>query len=172
MTPHSAKGLEFPIVFLIGMEEGVSHIAVSIMDEEEMEEEKKIGVCWDYSRAENELYITNAEMRTLYGRTDMNPVSRFISEIPEELLESENPKRQLKKRTAFGEKRPPVTRSQANAAAQLNWKVGDKVMHKKWGTGTVVAVKGSGDSTELDIAFPSPTGIKRLLAQSAPIEKA
>lgn len=171
MTLHSAKGLEFPIVFLIGMEEGVFPHSRSIMDEEEMEEERRLAYV-GITRAENELYITNAEMRTLYGRTNMNPVSRFISEIPEELLESENPKRQVKKPAAFGEKSRPVTRPQVNAAAQLNWKVGDKVMHKKWGTGTVVAVKGSGDSTELDIAFPSPTGIKRLLAQFAPIEKA
>lgn len=103
----------------------------------------------------------------------MNPVSRFISEIPEDLLESESKERQARKPAPFGQKtRPPVTRPQTNAAAQLNWKVGDKAAHKKWGTGTVVAVKGSGDSTELDIAFPSPVGIKRLLAQFAPIEKA
>ncbi|OES45304.1 DNA helicase PcrA [Domibacillus iocasae] len=171
MTLHSAKGLEFPVVFLIGMEEGVFPHSRSLMDEEEMEEERRLAYV-GITRAENELYITNAEMRTLYGRTNMNPVSRFISEIPEDLLESENPKQQSRKQMPFGQKtRPAVTRTQNNAAAQLNWRVGDKAAHKKWGTGTVVAVKGSGDSTELDIAFPSPTGIKRLLAQFAPIEK-
>ncbi|OKL36113.1 DNA helicase PcrA [Domibacillus mangrovi] len=171
MTLHSAKGLEFPIVFLIGMEEGVFPHSRSIMEEEEMEEERRLAYV-GITRAENELYMTNAEMRTLYGRTNMNPVSRFISEISEELLESENPKRQAKKPASFGQKSRPVMRPQPNEAAQLNWKVGDKAMHKKWGIGTVVSVKGSGDSTELDIAFPSPTGIKRLLAQFAPIEKA
>lgn len=171
MTLHSAKGLEFPVVFLIGMEEGVFPHSRSLMDDDEMEEERRLAYV-GITRAENELYITNAEMRTLYGKTNMNPVSRFISEIPEDLLESENPKRQPRKAMPFGQKtRPAVTRPQASAAAGLNWTVGDKAAHKKWGTGTVVAVKGSGDSTELDIAFPSPTGIKRLLAQFAPIEK-
>ncbi|WP_046175755.1 DNA helicase PcrA [Domibacillus indicus] len=172
MTLHSAKGLEFPIVFLIGMEEGVFPHSRSLMDDEEMEEERRLAYV-GITRAENELFITNAEMRTLYGRTNMNPVSRFISEIPEDLLEAENPKRQPRKQMPFGQKtRPAVTRPQTNTSAGLNWTVGDKASHKKWGTGTVVAVKGSGDSTELDIAFPSPTGIKRLLAQFAPIEKA
>lgn len=171
MTLHSAKGLEFPVVFLIGMEEGVFPHSRSLMDDEEMEEERRLAYV-GITRAENELYITNAEMRTLYGKTNMNPVSRFISEIPEDLLESENPKRQPRKAMPFGQKaRPAVTRPQTSAASGLNWTVGDKAAHKKWGTGTVVAVKGSGDSTELDIAFPSPTGIKRLLAQFAPIEK-
>lgn len=171
MTLHSAKGLEFPVVFLIGMEEGVFPHSRSLMDDEEMEEERRLAYV-GITRAENELYITNAEMRTLYGKTNMNPVSRFISEIPEDLLESENPKRQPRKAMPFGQKtRAAVTRPQTSAAAGLNWTVGDKAAHKKWGTGTVVAVKGSGDSTELDIAFPSPTGIKRLLAQFAPIEK-
>ncbi|WP_050181926.1 DNA helicase PcrA [Domibacillus robiginosus] len=171
MTLHSAKGLEFPVVFLIGLEEGVFPHSRSLMDDEEMEEERRLAYV-GITRAENELYITNAEMRTLYGKTNMNPVSRFISEIPEDLLESENPKRQPRKAMPFGQKtRPAVMRPQTSAAAGLNWTVGDKAAHKKWGTGTVVAVKGSGDSTELDIAFPSPTGIKRLLAQFAPIEK-
>ncbi|WP_309090148.1 DNA helicase PcrA [Domibacillus sp.] len=171
MTLHSAKGLEFPVVFLIGMEEGVFPHSRSLMDDEEMEEERRLAYV-GITRAEEELYMTNAEMRTLYGKTNMNPVSRFISEIPEDLLESENLKRQPRKAMPFGQKtRPAVTRPQTSAAAGLEWRVGDKAAHKKWGTGTVVAVKGNGDSTELDIAFPSPTGIKRLLAQFAPIEK-
>ncbi|MEM1503541.1 DNA helicase PcrA [Domibacillus sp. 8LH] len=171
MTLHSAKGLEFPVVFLIGLEEGVFPHSRSLMDDEEMEEERRLAYV-GITRAEEELYMTNAEMRTLYGKTNMNPVSRFISEIPEDLLESENPKRQPRKAMPFGQKtRPAVTRPQTSVAAGLEWRVGDKAAHKKWGTGTVVAVKGSGDSTELDIAFPSPTGIKRLLAQFAPIEK-
>lgn len=171
MTLHSAKGLEFPVVFLIGLEEGVFPHSRSLMDDEEMEEERRLAYV-GITRAEEELYMTNAEMRTLYGKTNMNPVSRFISEIPEDLLDSENPKRQPRKAMPFGQKtRPAVTRPQTSAAAGLEWRVGDKAAHKKWGTGTVVAVKGNGDSTELDIAFPSPTGIKRLLAQFAPIEK-
>ncbi len=127
------------------------------------------------TRAEEELYLTNAQMRTLYGRTNMNPVSRFISEIPEDLIDEVSADRKVN--TPFGLKkqpaRRPVVRPQANTASgTADWKVGDKAAHKKWGTGTVVSVKGSGDSVELDIAFPSPVGIKRLLAKFAPIEKA
>ena len=87
MTLHSAKGLEFPVVFLIGMEEGVFPHSRSLMEEGEMEEERRLAYV-GITRAEEELYITNAKMRTLYGRTNMNAVSRFIGEIPEGLLEN------------------------------------------------------------------------------------
>ena len=86
MTLHSAKGLEFPVVFLLGLEEGVFPHSRSLMDDEEMEEESRLAYV-GITRAEQELFLTNAQMRTLFGRTNMNPVSRFISEIPEELLE-------------------------------------------------------------------------------------
>ena len=86
MTLHSAKGLEYPVVFLLGLEEGIFPHSRSLMDEEEMEEERRLAYV-GITRAEQELFITNAQMRTLYGRTNMNPVSRFISEIPSELLE-------------------------------------------------------------------------------------
>ena len=85
MTLHSAKGLEFPVVFLLGLEEGVFPHSRSLMDEEEMEEERRLAYV-GITRAEKELFLTNAQMRTLYGRTSMNPVSRFIREIPEELI--------------------------------------------------------------------------------------
>ncbi|OCA82929.1 DNA helicase PcrA [Pseudobacillus wudalianchiensis] len=174
MTLHSAKGLEFPVVFLMGMEEGVFPHSRSLMDENEMEEERRLAYV-GITRAEEELYLTNAQMRTLYGRTNMNPVSRFISEIPADLIDDLAASKKVN--TSFGLKtqpaRRPVTRPQIKTASiESDWKVGDKATHKKWGTGTVVSVKGSGESIELDIAFPSPIGIKRLLAAFAPIEKA
>ncbi|MGV3464030.1 MAG: DNA helicase PcrA, partial [Heyndrickxia sp.] len=86
MTLHSAKGLEFPVVFLIGLEEGVFPHSRSLMEEAEMEEERRLAYV-GITRAEQDLYVTNAAMRTLFGRTNMNPVSRFINEIPEDLLE-------------------------------------------------------------------------------------
>ena len=96
MTLHSAKGLEFPVVFLLGLEEGVFPHSRSLMDEEEMEEERRLAYV-GITRAEQELFLTNAQMRTLYGRTNMNPASRFISEIPEELLEDLKPAPQGRK---------------------------------------------------------------------------
>lgn len=180
MTLHSAKGLEFPVVFLIGMEEGVFPHSRSLMEEAEMEEERRLAYV-GITRAEEELFITNAQMRTLFGRTNMNPESRFIKEIPAELVEDAAPK---PKRTApvsggrpaarpMMPQRGAVTRPVAASSGgeDISWKVGDKAQHGKWGTGTVVSVKGAGEGLELDIAFPSPTGIKRLLAKFAPIQK-
>ncbi|MFN2747937.1 MULTISPECIES: DNA helicase PcrA [Bacillus] len=177
MTLHAAKGLEFPVVFLMGLEEGVFPHSRSLMEEAEMEEERRLAYV-GITRAEEELYLTNAKMRTLFGRTNMNPESRFIAEIPEELLDNLNEKKKdLKSPFARRpERRGPVKRPAAASYSKtggdgVNWAVGDKASHKKWGVGTVVSVKGSGESTELDIAFPSPIGVKRLLAAFAPIEK-
>ena len=176
MTLHSAKGLEFPVVFLIGLEEGVFPHSRSLM-----EEERRLAYV-GITRAEEELYITNAQMRTLFGRTSMNPPSRFIKEIPADLLEGVEPAQRAN--SPFGQstlgsafsrqpQRRAVIRPATNATGgdEFAWKVGDKAVHGKWGTGTVVSVKGEGDGIELDIAFPKPTGIKRLLAKFAPITK-
>ncbi len=183
MTLHSAKGLEFPVVFLLGLEEGVFPHSRSLMDDQEMEEERRLAYV-GITRAEQELFLTNAQMRTLYGRTNMNPVSRFIREIPADLLEDLKPAPQgrksvgttsrpattgTRKTTAsFGR---PVSMPTATGGDEFGWSVGNKASHKKWGIGTVVSVKGEGEGKELDIAFPSPIGIKRLLAKFAPIEK-
>lgn len=180
MTLHSAKGLEFPVVFLMGLEEGVFPHSRSLMEEAEMEEERRLAYV-GITRAEEELYISNAQMRTLYGRTSMNPVSRFIAEIPEDLLEDLGAQRKQQMRTPFSSSSSPSRQperrvfskplAQSTGGDEIGWKVGDKAEHKKWGIGTVVSVKGEGESKELDIAFPSPTGIKRLLAKFAPITK-
>jgi DNA helicase II / ATP-dependent DNA helicase PcrA len=195
MTLHSAKGLEFPVVFLIGLEEGVFPHSRSLMDESEMEEERRLAYV-GITRAEKSLFITNAQMRTLFGRTNMNPASRFIAEIPEDLIEGVELERRMNtpfgsggrtfggSNSSFGQAkssfstpatpRKPVMRpvSAASGGDEIGWKVGDKAEHGKWGIGTVVSVKGQGEGTELDIAFPSPAGIKRLLAKFAPIKKA
>lgn len=194
MTLHSAKGLEFPVVFLIGMEEGVFPHSRSLMEEVEMEEERRLAYV-GITRAEQTLFLTNAQMRTLFGRTSMNMPSRFIKEIPEELIEGVETEKRMN--TPFGSRGASTSRSgntygstgggsfgtpaarkmvmRPTAAStggdELGWKVGDKAEHGKWGIGTVVSVKGQGEGTELDIAFPSPTGIKRLLAKFAPIKK-
>ncbi|MBN6889977.1 ATP-dependent DNA helicase UvrD/PcrA [Cytobacillus horneckiae] len=180
MTLHSAKGLEFPIVFLMGMEEGVFPHSRSLMEEAEMEEERRLAYV-GITRAEKELYITNAQMRTLFGRTNMNPPSRFIKEIPEDLIEGVEPASSGRGNSPFGSpshsrmqnRRKAVVRPsiESTGGDDVSWAVGDKAVHGKWGTGTVVSVKGSGEGTELDIAFPKPVGIKRLLAKFAPITK-
>ncbi|WP_017754512.1 DNA helicase PcrA [Calidifontibacillus oryziterrae] len=180
MTLHSAKGLEFPVVFLIGLEEGIFPHSRSLMDEEEMEEERRLAYV-GITRAENQLFLTNARLRTLYGRTNVNQVSRFINEIPEELLENlaETTKQVFTRGnpSPFGQLRSEVQQSivrplaNNTGGATIGWRVGDKVEHKKWGIGTVVSVKGENEDKELDIAFPQPVGIKRLLAKFAPITK-
>ncbi|SET39324.1 ATP-dependent DNA helicase PcrA [Oceanobacillus limi] len=185
MTLHAAKGLEFPVVFLIGMEENVFPHSRSMMDDEEMEEERRLAYV-GITRAEKQLYLTHAKMRTLFGKTNMNPISRFINEIPEELVEGmEQAKQSMFGATPFGQpirqaqtpsqpapkKRKAERMQQTSGAENEMWKPGDKASHKKWGVGTVVKVQGEGEALELDVAFPAPTGVKRLLAKFAPITK-
>ena len=179
MTLHAAKGLEFPVVFLIGLEEGVFPLSRALMEESELEEERRLAYV-GITRAEEALYLTNAFSRTLYGRTQYNRPSRFVEEIDQELLEIEGmrptPKKTpvFAKKTAYSYKQPEtavVSSKSATGGEKNSWKPGDKVKHKKWGIGTVVRVSGTSKDLELDVAFPSQ-GVKRLLAAFAPIEKA
>ncbi|MBW4081576.1 DNA helicase PcrA [Paenibacillus sp. S150] len=222
MTMHSAKGLEFPTVFIIGMEEGVFPHSRAFQDYDELEEERRLAYV-GITRAEKQLFLSCARMRTLFGRTAANPPSRFLEEIPEELKEdaggaSDRFRRGAKVGGAYdgrgfggggrgnfgsrsgaagnapagggsagfggstasaaaGTGRVTVTTGGAQrapgagTAAPADFKAGDKVSHGKWGIGTIVSVKGSGNDTELQIAFPAPVGVKRLLAGFAPITK-
>lgn len=179
MTLHAAKGLEFPVVFLIGLEEGVFPLSRALMEESELEEERRLAYV-GITRAEEALYLTNAFSRTLYGRTQYNRPSRFVEEIDQELLEIEGmrptPKKTpvFAKKTAYSYKQPEtavVPSKSATGGENNSWKPGDKVKHKKWGLGTVVRVSGTSKDLELDVAFPSQ-GVKRLLTAFAPIEKA
>ena len=179
MTLHAAKGLEFPVVFLIGLEEGVFPLSRALMEESELEEERRLAYV-GITRAEEALYLTNAFSRTLYGRTQYNRPSRFVEEIDQELLEIEGMRPTPKetpvfaKKTAYSYKQPEtavVSSKSATGGEKNSWKPGDKVKHKKWGLGTVVRVSGTSKDLELDVAFPSQ-GVKRLLAAFAPIEKA
>jgi len=176
MTMHSAKGLEFSIVFIMGMEESLfPHIrAIKSDDDHEMEEERRI--CYvAITRAEELLYITNATTRMLFGRSQSNMPSRFLKEIPEDLLESHTgsqrqsilqPKAKPHQKRGFSKR----TTSSEKQVVSSDWKVGDKVIHKAWGEGMVSNVNAKNGSLELDIIFKSE-GPKRLLAQFAPIEK-
>ena len=179
MTLHAAKGLEFPVVFLIGLEEGVFPLSRALMEESELEEERRLAYV-GITRAEEALYLTNAFSRTLYGRTQYNRPSRFVEEIDQELLEVQGMRPTPKQtspftsRTAKPAYKQPVTTvvssKTATGGESNSWKAGAKVNHKKWGIGTVVRVNGTAKDLELDVAFPSQ-GVKRLLAAFAPIEK-
>lgn len=174
MTMHAAKGLEFPVVFIIGLEENIFPHARSLDDDDEMEEERRL-MYVGTTRAEERLYLSCAGSRTIFGRSQYNRPSRFLDEIPEELIEyvSKAPQRATfdRYRTQPTITKPSYSAKKVRTAPSTNWQVGNKASHKKWGVGTVVSVRGEGDDTELDIAFPGE-GIKRLLAKFAPIEKA
>nr|WP_187327420.1 DNA helicase PcrA [Liquorilactobacillus capillatus] len=183
MTLHAAKGLEFPVVFLMGLEEGLFPLSRSMMDESELEEERRLAYV-GITRAEKALYLTNALSRMLYGRRQTNPASRFISEIEPELIQADNhkvantapgKKNNATKQTAIRQHiyRQPAGTVEVNrgtGADKKTWQIGDKVTHKAWGNGTVVKTSGQGEDLELDIAFDGK-GIKRLLAAFAPITK-
>lgn len=169
MTLHSAKGLEFPVVFIVGMEQNVFPHSRSLEDNEEMEEERRLAYV-GMTRAEEELYLTNAQMRTLYGYTNTNPVSCFIEEIPEACLEVIGEEKDVADKPRNVPRSPRRITPTRSGAEQVDWKVGDKVAHRKWGEGTVVSIKND-SSVQLDIAFGAGVGVKRLLAELAPIEK-
>jgi len=185
MTLHAAKGLEFPVVFLIGMEEGIFPLSRSLMDEDLLEEERRLAYV-GITRAKEKLFLTNAFSRLLYGRTQVNDASRFISEISPELLDSQSAgsvnsssyqrampfdrKTQMAKATTFQSTPVIKTVSGTTGGDNTSWSAGDKVSHKKWGIGTVVAVTGNTNDQELKVAFPSE-GVKQLLAAFAPITK-
>ncbi|OCS86964.1 DNA helicase PcrA [Caryophanon tenue] len=174
MTMHAAKGLEFPVVFIIGLEENIFPHARSLEDDDEMEEERRL-MYVGTTRAEERLYLSCAGSRTIFGRSQYNRPSRFLDEIPQQLIEHVS---KAQPRAATFDRYRPQTQQRtttptysAPKPAGQSWKAGDKAVHKKWGTGTVVTVRGEADDMELDIAFPGE-GIKRLLAKFAPIEKA
>ncbi|HHV3540652.1 TPA: DNA helicase PcrA [Streptococcus agalactiae] len=197
MTLHAAKGLEFPVVFLIGMEEGVFPLSRAIEDADELEEERRLAYV-GITRAEQILFLTNANTRTLFGKTSYNRPTRFIREIDDELIHHQGLARPVnssfgvkyskEQPTQFGQgmslqqalqarksnSQPQVTAQlqalNANNSHETSWEIGDVATHKKWGDGTVLEVSGSGKTQELKINFPG-IGLKKLLASVAPISK-
>lgn len=180
MTLHAAKGLEFPVVFLMGLEEGIFPLSRAMLEDDELEEERRLAYV-GITRAERKLYLTNAYSRMLYGRRQSNQASRFIGEIDDSLLELDNQMAapssgrssfSNQRATATTYRRPAKTieRDNGTGADSVVWRIGEKVEHKAWGTGTIVKVSGSGSDAELDIAFKEQ-GIKRLLTAFAPITK-
>ena len=181
MTLHTAKGLEFPVVFLTGMEDGVFPHLRSIGDPEELEEERRL--CYvGITRAEQRLYLTHAWSRQLFGSTDYYPPSRFLAEIPEQLVKAEGRKASGRRSGSYGvgAHRDAVaeaaTRSVdrapqgARGAEGMGLRVGDDVGHEKFGEGVIVDVRGEGDKAEATVRFRD-VGEKTLLLAWAPLTK-
>ena len=157
MTLHSAKGLEFPVVFLVGMEEGIFPHQNSFTEEGGLEEERRL--CYvGITRAEEKLYLTCARSRMMYGRTNRNPMSRFIKEIDSDLLESDNKEMQSEK---------TFNKESMYSEEDVSYNVGDVVMHTIYGRGVVVGV----DASLVTIAFSKQYGIRKLMKNHKSIKK-
>jgi DNA helicase II / ATP-dependent DNA helicase PcrA len=171
MTLHTAKGLEFPVVFLTGMEEEVFPHARALTDARELEEERRLAYV-GITRAEERLYLTRAASRNWYGRPAFHTPSRFLSEIPSALLDW---KRSAKDVAAASASASSRVASRPGASVIGNRSVpalspGDRVNHDKFGLGTVVSADGFGDSAEAKIDFGT-YGVKHLVLRYAPLEK-
>lgn len=179
MTLHSAKGLEFPVVFLAGLDEGLFPHSRTLMDPEQIEEERRLAYV-GITRAERQLYVTNAITRTMYGRISAYMPSRFLGEIPPELVEEYKRKSAMpqSRMTAVpGQQRvsilskPVATSLPKKHAVTDSFAKGDKVRHKIWGIGTVLDVIGDGPNMQMKIQFPTK-GVRQVVVKYAPLEKA
>ncbi|MGI9136045.1 MAG: DNA helicase PcrA [Candidatus Nanopelagicales bacterium] len=177
MTLHTAKGLEFPVVFLTGMEDGVFPHMRSLGDPKELEEERRLAYV-GITRARQRLYLTRSMMRSAWGSPAFNPPSRFLDEIPDEVMQWEREEPENAPISSGGWGSSP---SSSSAALKLGDRVigtgpvvslspGDRVTHQKFGLGTVISTAGAGDKADATIDFGT-SGIKRLLLRYAPVEK-
>ena len=157
MTIHSVKGLEFDNVFVVGMEEGIFPHINSLMEEHELEEERRL-MYVAITRAKDDLHLVNARRRTLFGKDSINPTSRFIKEIDSDLLESnvevEKPEEKVEVEEMFRDE-------------DVDYNVGDYVFHETFGQGRVVEVT----NTLVSVAFKHPHGIKKLMKNHKKLSK-
>lgn len=161
MTVHSVKGLEFNHVFVVGMEEGIFPHMNSLMENSEVEEERRL--CYvAITRAKDDLHLLNARRRTLFGKEQINPVSRFMSEISKELIETNVEEAEIPKAQTEKLKKEDVFREE-----NVDYQVGDVVYHETFGTGKVVEVT----NTLVSVAFKHPHGIKKLMKQHKMLSK-
>jgi DNA helicase II / ATP-dependent DNA helicase PcrA len=172
MTLHTAKGLEFPVVFLTGMEENVFPHERSINDDRELEEERRLAYV-GITRARQRLYLTRAVARAWWGRPSYHKQSRFLTEIPAELIDwRRDAAAALSMMTPSSERlarRPGVSAAGNRPVPSL--KPGDLVNHDSYGLGRVLSVEGRPDDPEAKVDFGEEYGIKHLLLRYAPIEK-
>jgi DNA helicase-2/ATP-dependent DNA helicase PcrA len=172
MTLHTAKGLEFPTVFLTGMEDGIFPHSRTFDDKNEIEEERRLAYV-GLTRARERLYISRAEYRSTWGAPNYNPPSRFLDEIPEDVIvwrnqSSDSLISSMTKKSRVATAPPPRATGKKSMAMELA--VGERVSHDTFGLGTVVAVAGAGEKAEATINF-GQYGEKRLLLRYAPVEK-
>ena len=192
MTLHTAKGLEFPVVFLTGLEDGVFPHSRSLGDQPELEEERRLAYV-GITRARERLYISRAVVRSAWGAPSHNPGSRFLDELPVDLVDwrrteaaqtswgrpdlASGSSARMGSPTAAGRRNFSSAAARADAAAKAkpareipSLEPGDRVVHDSFGMGTVVAVEGAADKAVASIDFGSE-GVKRLLLRYAPVEK-
>ena len=166
MTLHTAKGLEFPVVFLTGMEDGVFPHMRSLGDPKALEEERRLAYV-GITRARERLYLSRATMRSAWGAPAFNPASRFLDELPTDLTEW----KKAEQADAPAWSRSPRRSSPKPSKPIPSLSGGDKVTHDAYGLGTVVAVDGAGEKAIASIDFGGDTGVKRLILAHAPVEK-
>jgi len=169
MTLHTAKGLEFPVVFLTGLEENVFPHERSMGDERELAEERRLAYV-GITRAMERLYVTRAATRTWFGRPGYHKQSRFLSEIPAELIQWRRDESAATQPASERLARRPGVRAIGNRPVP-SLQPGDRVNHDSYGLGTVLSVEGRGDDPEAKIDFGGDYGIKHLVLRYAPIEK-
>jgi DNA helicase-2/ATP-dependent DNA helicase PcrA len=170
MTLHTAKGLEFPVVFLTGMEDGVFPHLRSLGDPKQLEEERRLAYV-GITRARQRLYVSRATMRSSWGAPSYNPASRFLTEIPETLVEWERSEAAGKGTPAMASlSQRPGVRSPGNRAVPA-LSTGDRVVHDAFGLGTVVTVDGAGEKAAATVDFGGDYGVKRFVLRYAPIQK-
>ncbi|EGR1307603.1 DNA helicase II [Vibrio cholerae] len=166
MTLHSAKGLEFPLVFMVGVEEGMFPSQMSAEEAGRLEEERRL--CYvGMTRAMQKLYITYAEMRRLYGQDKYHKPSRFIRELPEGCLDEVRMKAQVSRPTSTGRFSQTVVKESFN---ETGFSLGSRVRHPKFGEGTIINFEGSGPQSRVQVAF-NGEGIKWLVTAYARLEK-
>lgn len=178
MTLHAAKGLEFPVVFLTGLDEGLFPHSRTLLDPSQVEEERRLAYV-GITRAERQLYVTNAITRTMYGRISAYMPSRFLAEIPPQLMEDYHRKSAMpqSRTTAVPGKqrvsiltKPVASSLPKKHAVTDTFAKGDKVRHKIWGIGTVLDVIGEGTNMQMKIQFPTK-GVRQVVVKYAPLEK-
>ena len=159
MTVHSVKGLEFDYVFIVGLEEGIFPHLNSLMETSELEEERRL--CYvAITRAKKELFLINTKRRTLFGRDQVNPPSRFISEVNSNLIESNVKEEEVKKETK-------INTGEMFRDEDVDYQVGDYVYHETFGAGKVVEVT----NTLVSVAFKHPYGIRKLMKNHKKLSK-